>query len=141
MPLESGKAYHLQIGIYLRAVINNLKRFTVKRCALVAPQPLGIHVGKQAAKRASYKPLQRQLFKPCQSRVAVSEYPVHGTALLIEYHLNIRKRKGQIFKAAVMTEVFLIRYGYAGMAEAADNTLLLCMKLLNNLVFLSQRVC
>lgn len=57
-------------------------------------------------------------------------------AFIIEYPFDICEGKRHIIKVAVMLLIFLFRYGYTGMSELTDNSLLLCMKLLDDLFFL-----
>lgn len=109
MTFESRKTYYFQVGIYFRAIVDYLQYFPVKRRTLVAPQPFGIHVAEQTAKGTVDELIQRHFFKFCQSRVAVSENPVHGMAFLIEYHLDICEGKWKIIKAAVILAVFFLR--------------------------------
>ena len=50
MPSEGREADCLKIRVDLRAVVDNFPLFPVKGSSLIASEPLGIHVGKQAAK-------------------------------------------------------------------------------------------
>ena len=63
MPLEGGETDHLQIGVDLRAVIDDLQGLAKQCGSLIAAQPFGIHVGKQAAEGAANQLLKRQLFQ------------------------------------------------------------------------------
>ena len=60
MSLEGGEADDLQIRVDLRAVIYDLQRFAEQRCALVDPQPLGIHIGEDAAEGVVNELFQRR---------------------------------------------------------------------------------
>lgn len=137
---EGRKTDHPQIGVNLGAVINDLQCFTVKNRPLIAPQPLGVHVGKQAAEGAADQPLQWYLFQLCQRGITVSEDSVHRAALLVEYHLDIREGNGQNIEAAVMRVVFFLCCGDIVPAEAADHVLLFDMKLGNDLFFLPHHI-
>ena len=55
MTSECWKTYHFQIFVYFGAVVDHLQLFTEKRRALIAPQPLRIHILEQAAKSVSDK--------------------------------------------------------------------------------------
>ena len=140
MSPEGGEADHLQIGVNLRAVINDFQRLSVEGRTLIAAKPLGIHVGKQAAEGTANQPVQRHFFQFCQRRIAIPENPVHCAPRFIEYHFNIRKRKGDILKAAVIAAVLLRRGRDSFRDKAANDTLLLGAPLLNYLFSLSCRV-
>ena len=96
MPIEGGETNNLQIGIDIRAVVDDLQSFSKQRGAFVASQPLGIHIGKQVAKGVPDPFFQRHFFQLRQGGIAVPKYPVDGAALAVENHLYIRKCKGNI---------------------------------------------
>ena len=49
MTFEGREADHIQIGIDLRTVINDLQLFAVKRCTFVTAKPFGVHIAEQTA--------------------------------------------------------------------------------------------
>ena len=103
VPPEGGEADDPQIRVNLRAVICNLQRLAIERRALIDPQPLGVHIGKDAAEGVVDQLLQRQLFQLRQRLVAIAENPVHCRMSLAEYHFNVRKGEGHMVKAGVVT--------------------------------------
>ena len=138
--LEGGETGHFQIGVDLRAVVHDLQRFAVQGGSLIQTQPFGIHVRKQAAEGTADHLLQGQLFQRRQGGISVAEDPVHGAALLVEHHLNVREGEGHNVKAAVMRPVFLLRGGNTVPGEAADQALLRLLKLGDDLFFLTESV-
>ena len=108
---EGGEADDPQIRVDLRAVICNLQCLAVQRRALVDPQPLGVHIGEDAAEGVVNELLQRRFFQPCQCLVAVAEDPVHGGAFLVEHHLNVGKRERCAVIAGIVPLVFFPRGG------------------------------
>lgn len=109
MTLEGGEADDPQIRVDLRAEIHNFQHLAVQRRALVDPQPLGVHIGENAAEGVVNELFQRRFFQRCQRLVAVAEDPVHGGAFLIEHHLNVGKGEGGAVIAGIMPLVFFPR--------------------------------
>ena len=111
VPPEGWKADDLQIRVDLRAVIRDLQRLAEQRRALVDAQPLGVHIGEDAAEGVVEELLQRRFFQRRQRLVAVAEDPVHSGVFFVEHHLNVGKRKGRAVIAGIMPPVFLPRGG------------------------------
>ena len=109
MTLEGGEADDPQIRVDLRAEIHNFQHLAVQRRALVDPQPLGVHIGEDAAEGVVNELLQRRFFQRCQRLVAVAEDPVHGGAFLVEHHLNVGKGERGAVIAGIMPLVFFPR--------------------------------
>ena len=109
MTHEGGEADDSQSRVDLRAEIHNFQHLAVQRRALVDPQPLGVHIGENAAEGVVNELLQRRFFQRCQRLVAVAEDPVHGGAFLVEHHLNVGKGKGGAVIAGIMPLVFFPR--------------------------------
>lgn len=92
-----------------RTVIGDLQCFAIERRALVDPQPLGIHIGEDAAEGVVNELFQRRFFQRCQRLIAVAENPVHGGTFLVEHHLNVGKCEGRIVIAGIVPLVFFPR--------------------------------
>ena len=71
MTLEGGEADDPQSRVDLRAEIHNFQHLTVQRRALIDPQPLGVHIGEDAAEGVVNELLQRRFFQLCQCLVAI----------------------------------------------------------------------
>ena len=67
--LKCWKADDFQVGVDFRTVVCNLQRLAIERRALIDPQPLGVHIGKDAAKGVVDQLLQRQLFSSASARL------------------------------------------------------------------------
>ncbi len=109
MTLEGGEADDPQIRVDLRAEIHNFQHLAVQRRALIDPQPLGVHIGEDAAEGVVNELLQRRFFQRCQNLVAVAEDPVHGGTFLVEHHLNVGKGKGGVVIAGIVPLVIFPR--------------------------------
>ena len=92
-----------------RTVVGDLQSFAIERRALIDPQPLGVHIGENAAEGVVNELLQRRFFQRCQRPVAVAEDPVHGGTFLVEHHLNVGKGEGGAVIAGIMPLVFFPR--------------------------------
>ena len=73
MSPKGWKTDYFEIGINLRTVVDNLQRFAVKCCTLVASEPLGVHVGEQTYKGTANQTFKWDILQFCQRRVSVSE--------------------------------------------------------------------
>ena len=124
MSSEGRETDYLKIRVDLRAVVDDFPLFPIQGSSLIAPEPLGIHVGKQAAKGTADQLLKGQLFQLCKCGIAISEDPVHGVTVLVKDHLNIRKRKGQIVKASVIVVILLLCFRDVLPRKAVDHLLL-----------------
>lgn len=85
--------------------------FSIQGSPLIAAQPLGIHIVKQAGKCAADHLFQWHTFQLCQCFIAVAEDPVYCTAFFIEYHLDVCKSKGKFITDFIIFVIFLIRPG------------------------------
>ena len=108
----SGKcreAQYPQICIDLRAVFLNFHGFSIQGSPLIAAQPLGIHIVKQAGKCAADHLFQWDTFQFCQCFIAVAEDPVYRMTFFIKHHLDICKSKWKFITDLIIFVVFLIR--------------------------------
>ena len=69
--LKCWKADDFQVGVDFRTVVCNLQRLAIERRALIDPQPLGVHIGEDAAEGVVNELLQRRFFQLCQCLVAI----------------------------------------------------------------------
>lgn len=111
VPRKGWETDDFEFCVDFRTVVGDLQCFAIERRALIDPQPLGVHIGKDAAEGVVDQLLQRQLFQLRQRPIAVAEDPVHRRMFLTEHHFNIGEGKGHMVKAGVVTVVRLPRGG------------------------------
>ena len=99
---EGREADDFQVGVDFRGIIEDFQGLAIEGGALIGAQPLGVHVREATAEGGTDQGDERQLLELGQRRISVTEDPVHGVALLVEDHLDVREREGKGVKDARM---------------------------------------
>ena len=71
VPRKGWETDDFEFCVDFRTVVGDLQCFAIERRALIDPQPLGVHIGKDAAKGVVNELLQRRFFQLCQCLVAI----------------------------------------------------------------------
>ena len=101
----SGKgreADDFQVGVDFRGVIEDFQGLAIEGGALIGAQPLGVHVREETAEGGTDHGVERQLLELGQRGISITEDSVHGVALFVEDHLDVREREGKGVKDTIM---------------------------------------